>query len=710
MTQTRSLFLAFSHLKPRKQTTTTPAPATSNYKAPTSFLEHALSITEILEVILSFLSLEVRRISARWVCKQWYFICKHLIPASYTWTLRLTPDKPKNNNGNTITGDKNEQDLVSAANNITIKVDNSILSSTSSEQRQVSWKEMMRTLSGIVHEHNQRQVRTRLRSLHLKEGILENFAIQLSLLPRLTTLTTLMVDNIVRWDVIHLFPIFRACPNLKELTVKPTLAANIPNKSTYFTEYQSCRITVNQENARISGDQTLPALPQLQSCRLYNVAVTLPALGAFLQASPRLSTLVLARCSHLMRWGPDTPYLNEVEDPIQTSLSIIQLVGTRCPNLKIFHLSMPRGESYGLGSQEVVAILETFPHMVACNITNETFDPLLLKAPSMAVVNRVTTLNLFPTQSTNSITPNILLRKILCTFEHLLHLRAPTAIYFIEDMDLRDVREQLSKIWKMTYADYSTNRRLPPTPANDAATACRYIWVCRGLRTLHMTVHHSGSDTSYPENDLIVFGFLSRMCPRLQELHLRRWGLSLSFQGGLPLLSRLEDLEHVRISTENGLDLNEESIAWLHSTPPSTWDRLTYKLLHHRRRTYVEIQKRYKELPSALESPFGSEIVKRGQELGIDLINLGHPEDLLEWVNGYYGANTNKATNSASHRKKPVPALPKLRSFWIECPLKYLDGRFRAVEDMMALTRPDVDFRVRQDLEDVFYDLTLEHY
>ena len=245
--------------------------------------------------------------------------------------------------------------------------------------------------------------------------------------------------------------------------------------------------------------------------------------------------------------------LDSAYEQNRQSLSIIRLVGAHCPDLMSFHLSMSRRFRFGLGSREIVSILATFPLMEECNLTDELFSlNLLMALHTSGFTNRITTLNFLPTEQ-NALQPKrIPLREILCSFNHLIHLRAPTAIYIVEDMDLHDILDQLYASNPYKNFDFSRGHRHNPT--NDPAFARKYIWVCRGLKTLHMTVGHRESDTrsSYTaESVLILFGFLSRMAPQLQELYLKIHSVNLTFEGGLALLTRLGGLERIRI----GMDL-----------------------------------------------------------------------------------------------------------------------------------------------------------
>ncbi|KAG0371672.1 hypothetical protein BGX24_001344 [Mortierella sp. AD032] len=353
-----------------------------------------------------------------------------------------------------------------------------------------------------------------------------------------------------------------------------------------------------------------------------------------------------------------------------------------------------------------MTLLDTFPHLKEYNFPAQEISPTLFKTFSAAVANRITTLNLLPMARQTYSTRAIPLRNILCTFEHLVHLRAPTAEYLLDDMDLNDIRGQLQKLWIKKHVD-ATSRSHPRIAQDDPAVARQYVWVCRGLRTLHMKVDYHGTDCDFSELSLIVFGFLSRMCPRLQELSLKRRSLDLSLQGGLCLLTRLQELERVRIITHHYPQMDERDLLWIPSTPLSTWDRLYYPLLRHS--TCKDLQAQYKGISP--DKTTGSKLVERGRELGMDLSKVGYPEDLLDWMEERYGTTAPVEGDYASSSFRSLQ-LPKMQSFSVECREKKDKKAIAAqkLEDVVAKVRPNVHFRMCEEHKDAFYETTLKYW
>ncbi|KAG0292112.1 hypothetical protein BGZ96_004527 [Linnemannia gamsii] len=667
----------------------------------------ALTIPEILECILSFLTLSNRQNTARLVCKQWFAICKDLIPISYTWTLPLNLEA----NSTEIQA---TQVLVSHAQVLVINLDDpaAIKTTTICKQRLANWEWMMGILSTVTLDQERSRRHPRLRSLHLKNEVLGNWATQLPQLPFLTNLSVLRIDMTVYWHIIHLFIIFRSCPNLEELSIKPPLEATQVTPQSSSLREQMFAPMSSQERALISAYYALPTPNYLQTCSLYNIYVTLPALRGFLDASPRLSKLVLARCNFC---HDDQP------------MDIIRLVGAHHPNLKTFHQSNAWQRAvcgYGLTGFELNAVLEAFPHGEECNITDSGMGSQVMRELRTSVVNRITTMNILPTHPSklgHNITSHPV-REILCGFPHLLHLRAPTSNYCIKDMDLCNMQGQAQN-YRATFRP-SSRYHSGPIPTNDTTAANQYIWACRGLRTLHLTIGYEEFNITASSKALIMFGFLSRMCPRLQELYLTVPKLDMSIPAGLCLLTRLRDLHRVRFVTGDCLQLNKCSLFWMVSSPSFTWRHVGYPLMALKIRS--DLRGQYGNVqPSAIMTA-SSKLVERGREMGMDLSKIGYPDDLLEWMDCYSkGINTAStaaaaaaAANvdlTAAHDGEVLPMWPKLQSFWIEYRNRRTghgnskgDAKLKKPEKCIVKVPSSVDLQVFSEPQDLICSTTLQ--
>ncbi|KAF9151139.1 hypothetical protein BG015_007031 [Linnemannia schmuckeri] len=109
------------------------------------------------------------------------------------------------------------------------------------------------------------------------------------------------------------------------------------------------------------------------------------------------------------------------------------------------------------------------------------------------------------------------------------------------------------------------------------------IWACRKLRVLEMEVRdHNGGEVQVvlPVLSQILFGYLSRVCPKLEKIDIRvPWycsgsmhgpsyspGLCTQLYGGLCFLSRLTELRMLRVcpnSLAEGYNANRIDFAWM---------------------------------------------------------------------------------------------------------------------------------------------------
>lgn len=263
----------------------------------------------------------------------------------------------------------------------------------------------------------------------------------------------------------------------------------------------------------------------------------------------------------------------------------------------------------------------------------------------------------------------------------------------------------------------------PSIQTRDYVEALQYVWACRGLKTLHMTIcHRSPRNRLSAEASLIVFGFLSRMAPQLQELYLKSHAINMTFEGGLALLTRLRDMKRIRLVFDRCPWWTNSTISWIDPTPPSKWERLMYPLQRFERRK--KLWEQYYGISRSEEDTRKSALVKRGRDLGMDLSWIGYPDDLLEWIDDRHrGTSTTTTTTTttpssssrrtASHlpsKDGQISIWPKLESFWIEVSEERSKSFFQKAEAFMKKVRPDVDAQFCLPQQDYFQITTSQLY
>ncbi|KAF9928262.1 hypothetical protein FBU30_002529 [Linnemannia zychae] len=172
-----------------------------------------------------------------------------------------------------------------------------------------------------------------------------------------------------------------------------------------------------------------------------------------------------------------------------------------------------------------------------------------------------------------------LLHRYLCQSPHLRHLKVLSALFLLEAMDYHtraghlDSAEDRLPQPRLVYDPEMNNTEWPDDWPG--------IWACRGLRSLKIEVHsHRRYLLKSELHSRILFGYISRVCPMLEELEVtvpfqcsHGWQydtylpeLSLRLDGGLCLLSRLKHLRRLHICPKAGIptiDYNEIDLNWI---------------------------------------------------------------------------------------------------------------------------------------------------
>ncbi|KAF9134675.1 hypothetical protein BGW39_006264 [Mortierella sp. 14UC] len=135
------------------------------------------------------------------------------------------------------------------------------------------------------------------------------------------------------------------------------------------------------------------------------------------------------------------------------------------------------------------------------------------------------------------------LHHFLSTSDNIVHLKTLKAMVLVEHIDI-----------------YHRGRRHAPLQC-DEPTSATGVWRCRSLRTLHIEIHGHKELLSEPLHSRIVFGYISRVCPLLEELRMTVPGscdpntaapsyyptLCFGLEGGMCLLGRLRQLQRLEV-------------------------------------------------------------------------------------------------------------------------------------------------------------------
>ncbi|KAF9142024.1 hypothetical protein BG015_001066, partial [Linnemannia schmuckeri] len=424
------------------------------------------------------------------------------------------------------------------------------------------------------------------------------------------TLTTLTLDGLIKGP-LRIDILLASCPCLKSLSVEYVLSDFV------FWGPPSPRSIANQHQPQSLGESILqyinqpfvpPPPPQrrygLQTLILRHAISSQAVIQSMLQALPSLLSLEIRFLkipnSHLVNPGFfDRP-------------AFFRALSGSCPNLQHLHFSIFQRL---LLVTDSMAMCEALPTLTGLGFpcqdlesfrqptwTGETgtsgFGP---DAPRLGVlefyVNHLTRLELLAYRylQEDSLISN--LHAFLTEAVHLRHLVAPKVNYWTEFLEMKVVhinnngagvpfirttadgqdqyqhQHQATAVMSAAAGATGSGGSLSQWAASKTKT---WGWACRNLETLHLgfkakegyTLNsHSNSGTGkhvVEEESRILFGFISRNCRHLRDLHIRKYSLDLSLEGGFCLLTQLRELERLVIwSQTKGLRLRERDVDWI---------------------------------------------------------------------------------------------------------------------------------------------------
>ncbi|KAF8940308.1 hypothetical protein BGZ47_007798 [Haplosporangium gracile] len=516
--------------------TTTTKPGTTT----TTAVALPMQLPEILYIIFSYLSEHTIRHSTRFVCKQWLAISRPFVQVSTLWKDRIT-------NG------YKHGFILNRLHHVTIL---RILFEQTWQLKntQFAWGELAEKIDTLKNKGQ-----LRIWKLELNGGNFFESRIY-TILPRITTLTHLRIERMVQ-QVVHVGVILAVAPHLKKLHIEGAKAQQSHAVELDTTPAWKTPLLQDGINAVDS---------KLVNLTIKWMSIDQPTLESIVARCPQLVTLRLVELGQAS---------SQVE-PFDRS-SLFTLVSLACPFMSWFHLSF---EGQSMSREESIAYMETFDPQPA----KESITAVKARIQQRPVFRRVisilsndirpeTHLQLFRTQviHVNTITTleiclgnGLLLSRyvshtlhdILCSSPWLQHLMAPMIPYYAEYFDLEGPVDPLSGSY------HPRQCRLGKAPMDLFRTRKR-IWACRGLKTLRIQIDSMDTDHASEENARIMFGYLVRVCPDLQELSIRRHQLNLNLGGGLCLLTRLRKLERLMVWTDTWTKFSKKDLEWMARIP-----------------------------------------------------------------------------------------------------------------------------------------------
>ncbi|KAF9926071.1 hypothetical protein BGZ67_008313 [Mortierella alpina] len=290
---------------------------------------------------------------------------------------------------------------------------------------------------------------------------------------------------------------------------------------------------------------------RLKSCTFGDMYLTATALEALLSSCPALTELRLVSIRSRLYFLATEPSLYN-QEPREQFLRQLSLA---CPGLKSIHISL---YNYPLEVSE--PILAELPSLLT-EITSISVDQQSLYRQSVHSSllsahwneNHMTSLEIVKDKISSTIrTENMikigdLLHAFLCEATGLQHLKGHGG--YITFYNLR-VTSQGTITWHSIRQTWARSKKK--------------IWACRGLKTLEVEFVAGGANyLDDREHSRLVFGYVSRVCPHLQDLSIKNNGMKLDLEGGLCLLSRLHSLRKLFLRPSWQAPLSKSDLDWI---------------------------------------------------------------------------------------------------------------------------------------------------
>ncbi|KAF8940149.1 hypothetical protein BGZ47_007872 [Haplosporangium gracile] len=429
----------------------------------------------------------------------------------------------------------------------------------------------------------------------------------------------LRIDPTYRWDLLHLLAVMDALPQLEELYVAPHKYIDhqrwhFAPRCHFFTQEQEDQLT-GSINGVATG--TLPPPLRAQGVALnetkirilvvFGAAVTLPALEAVVRRCPLVELLKFSQTIDYSR-------ATGAEESSVSRSEFWPHLRTFCKRLREFHYSK---FNKTVTVHEIHAVHSALPRMhvaasesaatayTATSPAEDTAPP----RPRMDLSTRrcpsilcITSLELSPIQEYiktfkvdwltglrldririgTSLPYQNTLHIILCACPNLVEFTALSVHFSLQDMDVNNLLKPDGSYTKQDgelprAAEHTRRRRFGGIIINSTAEEEQpnlppprhAVWACRNLRTLHISILHE-YDHEYARHtdvyawhrfSLVIFGYLSLVCPRLEELSIRSAWIELDDESGLCLLGRLKYLERLQLHPLPSLTYAD--VAWL---------------------------------------------------------------------------------------------------------------------------------------------------
>ncbi|KAG0053929.1 hypothetical protein BGZ83_000155 [Gryganskiella cystojenkinii] len=539
----------------------------------------ALAIPEILEQVLGHLGQSCLRFTATLVCRQWHSIGLPLIIPQDRLLWNRRPRVAFHDHRNEVLIGRLKRNQVIDCKIAPLSANTWTSSNTLQERQIVGLQVLCSQLDLDIQSHPQltfynsgtleskaRVASSDLDTALIMSGLLDLVSLRVSLAPE----SSFPIDLILQ----H-------CPNLLYLSV----LRDSPSDTTFHwrrrMEPSVVTFSSNQDANATKSEVSYP----LRTLELQDILIESRILDSLLDRCQQLCALYLS-VMLVPRAIPQA--LQDRVVSFNTSEKILNVID-RCPRLDSIHLSrLIAPMSMDGGCSQVQYLIQTLAKQatdwsfMAPQLTPKVWESLRLYLGSritrLEIVTKAPSMVIHGTWAT---TRGHDLHEFLCAAPCLQHLIATGVIYYVEYMDFNGILDDFGSTLPGRHSNHTRDVHQEPSQGDQnsyireqywtRSIRERKVWACRDLRTLHLNFGRTLVDSRTVENARVLFGYLARVCPRLEDVWIVRNQLDLSLRGGFCLLGDLTSLRRLRIDLSS-LEKNNrqaEALRWMNPSKRS---------------------------------------------------------------------------------------------------------------------------------------------
>ncbi|KAG0234461.1 hypothetical protein B0O80DRAFT_495217 [Mortierella sp. GBAus27b] len=227
--------------------------------------------------------------------------------------------------------------------------------------------------------------------------------------------------------------------------------------------------------------------------------------------------------------------------------SLLQHLSEKCPDLLHLRCSII---DCPMALAETLQIRTSFPNLESMALDGRDAFPSIQDFFS----DRLTSLEIGGSSGHNTSTLISHLHHYLCQAPLLIHLKA-YGVLFKDELFLLNHPSSPS----------ASSYTWPPNVTSGMGLFDKPVWACRNLRTLHMKFDPltPGTRDQYTARSRRIFGYISRTCPKLEDIEIEHMHIRTDIQYGMLLLSRCKKLRTLKLYIHHQPFTEERDLEWV---------------------------------------------------------------------------------------------------------------------------------------------------